>query len=31
MELALWIPGMLLLGLAAFAILFACVGACDKV
>ena len=31
MDLALWIPAMLLLGLAAFAMLFACVPACDKI
>jgi len=31
MDLALWIPAMLLLGLATFALLFACVPACDKI
>ena len=31
MNPAVWIPAMLILGLAAFALLFACVPACDKV
>jgi hypothetical protein len=31
MSLALWIPGMVLLALAAFGLLFACIGACDKI
>ena len=30
-SLALWIPGMVLLALAAFAFLFACIPACDKI
>jgi len=31
MDLTVWLPAMFLLGLAAFAFLFACVPACDKV
>lgn len=31
MDLAIWIPAMLVLGLAGFALLFAFVTACDKV
>lgn len=31
MDLTVWLPAMFLLGLAAFASLFACVSACDRV
>jgi hypothetical protein len=31
MDLTIWLPAMILLGLAAFALMFACVPACDKV
>jgi hypothetical protein len=31
MSLTVWLPAMIVLGLASFAILFACVPACDKV
>jgi hypothetical protein len=31
MSLALWIPSMLLLGLAVFAFLFGCISACEKI
>ena len=31
MDLYVWLPAMLLLGLATFALMFACVPACDKV
>ena len=31
MNLMIWLPAMLLLGLATFALMFACVFACDKV
>jgi len=31
MNLAVWLPALLLLGLATFALLFAFVGGCDKV
>jgi hypothetical protein len=31
MDPTVWLPAMILLGLASFAILFACVPACDKV
>jgi hypothetical protein len=31
MSLIVWLPAMIVLGLASFAILFACVPACDKV
>ncbi len=31
MNLTIWLPAMLLLGLAAFALMFACIPACDKV
>jgi hypothetical protein len=31
MDLYSWLPAMILLGLAAFAFLFACVPLCDKV
>jgi hypothetical protein len=31
MDLTVWLPAMFLLGLAAFALLFACIPACDKV
>jgi hypothetical protein len=31
MDVTVWLPAMILLGLAAFAVLFACVPACDKV
>jgi hypothetical protein len=31
MELTTWLPAMFLLGLAAFALIFACIPACDKV
>ena len=31
MDLTVWLPAMFLLGLAAFALLFAFVSACDKV
>lgn len=31
MNLTIWLPAMILLGLAAFALMFACVPACDKV
>lgn len=31
MDLAIWLPAMVLLGLAAFVLMFACIPACDKV
>jgi hypothetical protein len=31
MDLTIWLPAMVFLGLATFAFLFACVPACDKV
>jgi hypothetical protein len=31
MNLTLWIPAMIVLGVAAFGLMFACVPACDKV
>ena len=31
MNLMIWLPVMWLLGLATFALMFACVSACDKV
>ena len=31
MDLMIWLPAMFLLGLAAFALIFACVPACDNV
>ena len=31
MDLTVWLPAMILLGLAAFALMFAFVPACDKV
>ena len=31
MDVTVWLPAMILLGLAAFASVFACVPACDKV
>jgi hypothetical protein len=31
MDLAIWLPATILLGLASFALLFACVAAIDKV
>ncbi len=31
MDVTVWLPAMILLGLAAFALMFACVPACDKV
>jgi len=31
MDLTTWVPAMILLGLATFALLFAFVAACDKV
>jgi hypothetical protein len=31
MDLTIWLPAMVLLGLAAFALMFACIFACDKV
>ena len=31
MSLIVWLPAMIVLGLASFAILFACVPACDKI
>jgi hypothetical protein len=31
MDLTVWLPAMFLLGLAAFALMFACIPACDEV
>jgi hypothetical protein len=31
MNLAIWLPAMFILGLVTFALMFACVSACDKV
>ena len=31
MDLTFWLPAMFFLGLAIFALMFACVPACDKV
>jgi hypothetical protein len=31
MDLATWIPAMYVLGIAAFALIFACIPGCDKV
>jgi len=31
MNLAVWLPAMMVLGLAAFGLMFACITACDKV
>ena len=31
MDVTVWLPAMIVVGLAAFAVLFACVPACDKV
>jgi hypothetical protein len=31
MNLIIWLPAMFFLGLAAFALMFACISACDKV
>jgi hypothetical protein len=31
MDLTVWLPAMFVLGLAAFALMYACVPACDKV
>jgi len=31
MDLTVWLPAMIVLGVAAFALLFACVPLCDKI
>jgi len=31
MNLTVWLPAMFILGLVTFALMFACVSACDKV
>jgi hypothetical protein len=31
MDLQVWLPAMVLLGLAGFALMFACIVACDKI
>ncbi len=31
MDLSFWIPAMYILGVAAFALVFACIPGCDKV
>jgi hypothetical protein len=31
MDLSFWLPAMFILGLVGFALMFACIAACDKV